>query len=398
MKKLFVTGIIYICLFVVLFGSIYKLGKEFNSRETESDETVATAEGMKDDEGVPEDKKDDDLEEEIAVEGDISENITPFHYKTTADQYLLDMCYAGLWESEDRKCISSNISYSYDKNTKNTTFRITLGDNAVNAKGERITVDDILFNCYLRADIGYTADNGISDIPIVGIQEYRYGTKNIKSVKKQISGKLKNPDKRTAALIRDNIIRPVLEKEYDWVCSLYGKEMYDYITDKYPKKKDLFVYFFAYGTQYKTKGKKIQKVINDVIKSYGTDYEKLGKITGEDYRKQAENIALYVIQSDKKFKYHTKKITGIKRISDSIVEITVKGKRKKGFINRLCNMYIVSMKAWGDESLFNGISSFGFKRGRADEIIKNKTISGDETGNYYIKEINDGTYILRYQG
>ena len=87
----------------------------------------------------------------------------------------------------------------------------------------------------------------------MGLEEYRYGTRNIPSMKKKISKKLRKPDKRTAALIKKNIIRPVIEKEYKWVCSLYKQEMYDYITDKYPRKKDLFVYFLHMGQIIKLK-------------------------------------------------------------------------------------------------------------------------------------------------
>ena len=57
-------------------------------------------------------------------------------------------------------------------------------------------------------------------------------------------------------------------------------------------------------------------------------------------------------------------------------------------------MYIVSMKTWGNTALFDGTSQFGFRRGRAENILKGKKISGDETGNYTIKEKKDGIYTL----
>lgn len=416
MKKLFATGIIYICLFILLIAGVYNFGKKLNENAIQDDEVVATTENTKNrsgstkenagksnsqkesgEEGGKSDSGSNEsagIEDKVVVKGDISEGITPFNYKTTADKYLLDLCYAGLCEMKDRRCISKNISSIYHEKKNVTTYRITLNENEENTAGDKITADDVLFNYYLRADAGFTADGGISGLPIAGLQEYRYGTRNIKSVKKKISKKLKKPDKKTASLIRKNIIRPVLEEEFEWVCSLYKQEMYDYITDKYPRKKDLFVYFFAYGTDYKTKGKTVQKVINDVIKSYGTNYNKLGKITGENYKKKAESIALYSIQTDKKFKFHVNNISGIRKIDGMTIEITVKGKRKAGFINRLCNMYIVSMESWGNPALFNGIDSFGLKRGKAKQILKEKAITGDETGNYAVKEIKDGVYTL----
>lgn len=395
MKKLLATGIIYICLFIMLIISIHNIGKQLNESVLQDGEIVATTEdtSSKNKEEQPEIKT-NKVKDTVVVKGDISKNVTPFNYNTTADQYLLNLCYAGLCKTKDRKCISKQVSSSYDNKRNITTYHIILNENEENISGEKITADDILFNYYIRADVGYTSDGSIASLPITGLQEYRYGINNIVAMKKKISNKLKNPDKRTAALIRNTIIKPVLEEEYKWVCSLYGQEMYDYITDKYPHRKDLFVYFFAYGTNYKTKGKTSREVINDIIKSYGTNYIKLGKVTGENYRKKAENIALYSIQNSKRFKYRVKNISGIKKIDDQTVEINIKGKRKFGFINRICNMYIVSMKSWGNSAMFDGVSKFGFRRGKANKILTKKDITGDETGNYAIKEINDGVYTL----
>ena len=408
MKRLFATGIIYICLFILVITGIYNLGKKFNENILPGDKAVVTTEDLQNNGEVQEntettqDLKNKEsgqneagkMEDKVIVKGDISENVTPFNYNTTADKYLLDLCYAGLCETKDRKCISKDISSVYDKKRDITTYTITLDETADTATGTSITADDLLFNYYLRADAGYTEDGGISALPITGLNEYRYGIKNVASIKRKITRKLKKPDKRTAALIGKSIIRPVLEKEFKWVCSLYNQEMYDYITDKYPHKKDLFVYFFAYGTDYKTKGKTAKRVVNDIIKSYGSNYKRLGKVTGENYRKQAESIALHVIQTDKKFKFRTRNISGIKKIDNYTISISVKGKRKTSFTDRLCDMYIVSMEAWGEPGLFDGISQFGFRRGRAGNILKGKKISGDETGNYTIKEVKDGVYTL----
>lgn len=269
MKRLFATGIIYICLFILVITGIYNLGKKFNENILPGDKAVVTTEDLQNNGEVQEnaettqDLKNKEngqnetgkMEDKVIVKGDISENVTPFNYNTTADKYLLDLCYASLCETKDRKCISKDISSVYDKKRDITTYTITLDETADTATGTSITADDLLFNYYLRADAGYTEDGGISALPITGLNEYRYGIKNVASIKRKITRKLKKPDKRTAALIGKNIIRPVLEKEFKWVCSLYNQEMYDYITDKYPHKKDLFVYFFAYGTDYKTKGK-----------------------------------------------------------------------------------------------------------------------------------------------
>ncbi len=53
------------------------------------------------------------------------------------------------------------------------------------------------------------------------------------------------------------------------------------------------------------------------------------------------------------------------------------------------------MENWGNRALFNGTDQFGFKRGKAGNILKGKKIAEDETGNYTIQEITDGVYTLQ---
>ena len=116
MKKLFATGVIYICLFVLLIAGVYNLARNLNDDTVQSDEVVATADDTKDSsenneeekqDGKPEEEiseikgkagekdleenpedKGKQLEDKVVVKGDITENITPFNYSTTADKYL----------------------------------------------------------------------------------------------------------------------------------------------------------------------------------------------------------------------------------------------------------------------------------------------------------------------
>lgn len=418
MKKLFITGIVYICLFLLFIGGIYGVSKNWKKGDTEDNKAVAVIDdnavdredalsaskigidmGSSSGAAITEEPLDIDADnkESVTVKGDISDKVTPFYYKTTADKYLLDMCYANLYnsdDSEDNICIAKNISCTYVKSKNVTTYRIFLKDDMTDALGNSLTADDVIFNYYLRSDLGYTGDGKIYNLPILGLKQYRYGVKNTDAMDKKIQAKLKNPDKMMKSLIKKYIIRPVLEEEYEWVCSLYNQELYNYITEKYPRKRDLFVYFFAYGTDYKVKRKKLETVMKDIVKSYGADYKKLGKVTGENYTKEAKSLALSLIQSEKKFKYGVKNISGIKKINDTTIEITVLGKRKKGYAGRLMNIYVTSLDKWGNTDLYNGSDSFGFIRGNADKVLKGKNISGDETGAYEIAQKKEGEYIL----
>ena len=153
MKKLFVTGIIYICLFILLVAGIFNLGKNFNENISQSDGVAVTAEDIPDSSvqntEVPEDADNvdtgkletDKMEDKVVVKGDISEDVTPFNYNTTADKYLLDLCYASLCNMKDRKCISKDVANTYNKKTDITTFKITLDEEAENVSGSKITAE-----------------------------------------------------------------------------------------------------------------------------------------------------------------------------------------------------------------------------------------------------------------
>ena len=67
MKKLFATGVIYICLFVLLIAGVYNLARNLNDDTVQSDEVVATADDTKDSsENNEEEKQDGKPEEEIS--------------------------------------------------------------------------------------------------------------------------------------------------------------------------------------------------------------------------------------------------------------------------------------------------------------------------------------------
>lgn len=57
MKKLFATGVIYICLFVLLIAGVYNLARNLNDDTVQSDEVVATADDTKNGENEPDEKE-----------------------------------------------------------------------------------------------------------------------------------------------------------------------------------------------------------------------------------------------------------------------------------------------------------------------------------------------------
>ena len=372
MKKYTWVGLAYICLFLLLAFTLKSVADN-----NKGNMTGATKEANGRENIVKKQNKN------IVVKGNISNDVSPFMYKTSADRYLLNMCYGNLLDTEDSDSICRSITSSYNKKNKITRYKITLKDNIMTSSGSAVTADDLIFNYYIRCDMGYNGCGEVCSVPIVGLKSYRYGTTKTSVIDKKIDKMIKKPDKELKNRIRCEIIKPALKKQYKWVCSLYDNKKYDYITDKYPKRKDLFVYFFAYKTKYKAKGKSIDKIVDDISKQYSYKYKKLEKVTGESYKTKVKRMALFKIQSSKKFEYKVAGIKGIQRYDKYTVFIDVRGKFSQKVLEKLCDIYIVPLDKWGDTGLFNGYTSFGFKRGAAASVISQHNISGDETGMYY---------------
>jgi len=391
MKKYTWIGLTYIGMFVFLAlflkGAIDSVNREGTGVVKEVRETKGK------------EKKVKKTDRHIVVKGNISKGITPFIYKTSADRYMLNMCYGNLIDTEDSKSICKSITTSYDEKNNITSYKIVLRNDIRTSSGTAITADDILFNYYLRCDTDYNGSDKVNTVPIVGLKSYQYGSEKTDVIDKKIRKMVKKPDRKLKQLIRKQLIKPVLKQQYKWVCSLYNNKKYNYITDKYPRKKDLFVYFFSYKTKYRAKKKSIERVINDISKQYSYKYKKLEKVTGERYGKKVRKLVLSRIQSSKKFQYKVMNIKGIHKYDQSTVIIDVRGKYSQKILDRLCDIYIVPLDKWGDVGLFNGYTSFGVYRGNASAMTAGRNITGDETGAYYMPESdelekNEGTVGL----
>ena len=401
MKKIIITRITYILNLIIFIFGMWKIFTNLpqleNIHETAAT-TTSTTISKEEPEANPKDVQEkiilENMDKKIVIEGDVSDNISPFSYNTNADKYLLDMCYATLLSTKGRRCLTDSISCSYNDKKDTTTYSITLRDNITDSSGNKITADDIIFNYYLRADSGFNESGNITKLPIIGMKEYIYGSKDTKNIEKKIQNMLKKPDKKFKYLLKNKLIKKQLEAEYNWVCSLYEQDLYDYITKKYPKKKDLFVYFFAYGTKYNTKGKNLDKIITDITSMYDDNYKKLSNITGKDYTSLARNLALQKLQSAKNFSFKINNISGISKENDATINISVKGKHSETYADKLCNMYIVTLDKWGDAGKYNGSTEFGFERGKAYKLTEQTDISKDETGFYTICNQNNNQYEL----
>ncbi len=329
--------------------------------------------------------------------GMTQEVFSPLKYRLAGEKNVISLCFSNLlsldasgkkrnrqagteWTGKDQEL--SHISSFYDKGKKQSVITIELNPTAKTASGCSITADDLLFNYYLHGEL-QIREESLAGVSVLGMEEYRYGSKNLKKRRKEIKEYMAKPSFRLKKRWRKEIVLPQLKEEWEWVQELYHDAAYDFITRKYKKPKDLFAHYYAYKTQYTSKGKNASEVFRDILNQYQWRYRELAKVTHEKDSGKAEKIALEeFLKQDGKDTVSV--ISGIKKKDDRTLEITVKG-REDG--SRLCDIWVLPLSEYGDKKAFDGKTQFGFTRQEAAEILKKSEQVWNGTGPYYAASI-----------
>lgn len=394
MKKNIVVFGFYICLVIIILTSFYKKSED-NGKITYSQ--IEQADVKVSDESAK-------TQNVLHIKGDVSEKLSPFVYYTKADRYILDKCYINIYN--EMKKINSQSSSPYfefiqsdsryiksDKTKikhKITTYTIRLKEGIKSIAGTAITADDLMFNYYLRTDSSYESTDKVYKCNILGLLSYQTGYSDYRMAKKMLDSKIKKPTDEIKKDIKNKVIYPEIKEAFEWTKSLYQDETYSYITDKYPRTRDLFVYFFSLNPKYRVKTKNSQQVIKDVSSQYGWDYKKLGKVTGKDYDALVKKIILNEI--GKKSISKKQRISGITKIDSYTIQIKVYEKTSQ---KDLFDFYIVPLAKWGDIESFDSNYYWGVKKTKAGEIIAKENVTNDETGEYRISKKNPYELIER---
>lgn len=387
MKKNIIVVIFYICLAVIVITSFC------NNKNGEDGGKITYSEIEQADVKVKNNDNAADTKKVLQIKGDVSKNLSPFIYNTKADRYILDKCYINIY-NELKKIENKSYSDYFEsiesdshcikkekkkKGQKITTYTLRLKEGIRSAAGNLITADDIMFNYYLRFDSSYEATDKVYKCRIPGLISYQTGIDDSKKAEKCITSKISKPSSVIKKEIKNKIIYPEIKDAFEWTSSLYRDETYSYITDKYPRTRDLFVYFFAPDPKYRAKNKAAQTVIKDVSAQYGWDYKKLGKVIGKNYTAQVKKIVLNEI--GKRSVSKKQRIKGLTKISSYTVQIQV---YEKTSIKNLFDFYIVPLAKWGDVEYFDSNYCWGVWKTKADDITQRDGVTGDETGEYRI--------------
>lgn len=391
MKKLLIIEIIAAVLFVsFLFVSVGILTNGIRSMKT-GNQHVEKKKGSQ-----------DTLRMQI---GDLQGEFSPLSYQGEAEENLLSLCFENLlsrdetgrvtgmgeqtWKTGDRKFAHITSRKEQDGSTCVT---LSVNPNKRTPAGEKITARDVIFNYYLRLDASNGLGECFSGIEIAGAKAYTYGSNDIAKRKKEIDKMLLSPSQGLKKRIKEEIIQPELQREYRWVQELYQDDKYQFITSKYTQPKDLFAYYYAYQTTYRSEKRTETQVMKDITAQYGANYIALGKVTEEDYSGQVRGMALGEILKQKG-KDRVSQITGIRMVDEQTVEIHVLS--GENVIEKLCDFWILPISVYGKEENYDGKTSFGFRKGEASRIV---SLAGQKflgTGAYYLETKKQDRLLLK---
>lgn len=393
MKKLLLTEGLLACFFlallIVFFGKY--LGREREGQETNAN--VSTEE--KREKGT------------IWIDaGSMSERFSPLQYQSQGEKNVLTMCFMNLlsrdadgvqnnkkigqeWEEKDIE--ASHILSVYNEKEQVTSITIQLNPELKTASGTAVDADDLLFNFYLRCELAGVEKEAFQGIRIVGQEEYIYGSTDPEKRKKEIQSILKKPSKELQKQLKEEIVRAGLQKELEWVKSLFQEEEYQFISSKYKEPKDLFAYYYAYKTKYSAKGKTEQQVFEEIVDQYSWHYDWLTKVTNENYTKKAQELARAALLKQEG-KDTVKQISGIQKKDSRTIVIQAVG--KEDCVDKLCDFWILPIDGYGDRAMFDGKQNFGFCRGEEQKILEKSYGRYYGTGAFYAQKLDAERIVL----
>lgn len=295
----------------------------------------------------------------------------------------------------------ADIAVNFDQAANLTTYDIKIRDDVKFSDGEALTADDIIFTYYVLSDASYDGSSTLYSQPIVGMQNYRANSTAAETITaNEVADFLANPSDGLKQAIVDQIIRPTLESEYDWVGGLYSDDRYASYTEAHPVQKDLFAFFYNLDENYDSTTVNDEKqVLEDVIAQYGYDYAALGSGYAGDtgyFAADATAIARSIITEEKKAAGEGEdvaNIEGIKKISDTQVQVVTKGYDATA-IYQIGGTTVAPLHYYGDEAQYDYENNkFGFPRGDLS-IVKAVTTKPLGAGPYkFIKYENKVVFL-----
>ncbi len=314
----------------------------------------------------------------------------------------------------------ADITVGYDSEHDETTYTLKLRDGIYFSDGVKLTVDDLIFNLYVRLQPNFSGSGNLRSYDIVGLKNYYYNNSMAESIivtDEEVSEAIANEDEEIADFIR-NLIRETLENEKEECKKIWSS----YAAIGYGNTVEGF-FFNLYGLDlsYNLVGKALDEVCEDVIASYGLDYRLLGEhyaVNASYFDKKvgdyAHEILLYKKMTEAEHE-PVDYISGIVRLGDYTVKLRMHGYNSDA-IYQIFDMVIAPMHYYGNPDEYNYEQHrFGFPRGNytiPENALKNplgagpfifldydgQTVSLTKNSRYYKETSDIDTLTLQVYG
>ena len=272
----------------------------------------------------------------------------------------------------------ADITVNYDENTNETTYTLKLKDGIFFSDGVKLTVDDLIFNLYVRLQPNFSGSGSLRSFDIVGLKNYYYNNSLAESIvvsDEDVTAELENPCEEVAAYI-SKLISDVL-----WAEAEQSQEIWSsYAALGYGDNAQEFFYnLYGLDLNYNILGKSMEEICEKVIADYGYDYHSL-----------AEHYAVNAAYFDDQVNAFTREtlllkrmqeeggepvdyISGIIRLGEYTVKLRMYGLPSEE-LYELFDMVIAPLHYYGDPLLYDYEShQFGFPKG--NYVLPEKAIS-----------------------
>ncbi len=296
---------------------------------------------------------------------------------------------------------AADIKVDYDEAADITTYNMKIRKDIKFSDGETMDADDIIFTYYVLSDPSYTGSSTIYSYDIVGMKNYRMNNSKAEELSvsaEELAAALENLEGDKLAFVED-FVSGVLTDELDWVKGLYEDERYATYTEQHPVAKDLFAFFYNIDEEYDSYTvDSEEQVLADILAQYGADWKTLGSGYGGDENYFKDDIEggvsdiLLQEKLDASGGTEVNNIEGIKKISQTEVEVTVRGFSAPA-VYSICGIQVAPMHYYGNAAEYDYANNkFGFTRGDLSGV-EAKTSAPMGAGPYkFIKYENKVVY------
>ena len=291
----------------------------------------------------------------------------------------------------------ADVSEAYDEEADETTYIFNLRRDVKFSDGEILDADDLIFTLYMLLDPSMSNISELQGIGIKGEVNYLLNSSIADSVSaEEITAALETDEVKEK--IRNSIVVPVLESEYEWVKSLYGDSSYSVYTDSYSEPKDLMAFFYSVDSEYNSaEVADEQTVLSDLANMYGGNYELLGSMSEGDstyYRTEAVICAIEYLSEQTEESTPVGSISGIEKTGKFSVKITVSG-NNPSVLYELADITVAPLHYYGNTDKFDiENESFGFEKGEAMSLIAEKENAPLGAGAYIYEKSESGIVYL----